>query len=118
MGKPQQPSKIGVKLADTISAIFEAGPQKIVAQDEKKTGRANNQYSDHLASKQSLTRGLPRPFCCGEGVSRGLSRPFCCGEGGGGCQGHIKTILLRGGGCILLQIFRFTDQMNSVDKSG
>ena len=50
VGKPQQPSKIGVKLADTISAIFEAGPQKIVAQDEKKTGRANNQYSDHLAS--------------------------------------------------------------------
>ena len=41
VGKPQQPSKIGVKLADTISAIFEAGPQRLVARDEEKTGREN-----------------------------------------------------------------------------
>ncbi|CAB3982801.1 RNA-binding 40 [Paramuricea clavata] len=37
VGKPQQPSKIGVKLADTITAIFEAGPQRILGQDEEKT---------------------------------------------------------------------------------
>jgi hypothetical protein len=43
VGKPQQPSKIGVKLADTISAIFEAGPQRIAVQDEKMTGRENKQ---------------------------------------------------------------------------
>ena len=43
VGKPQQPSKIGVKLADTISAIFEAGPQRIVEQADDKTGRENTQ---------------------------------------------------------------------------
>lgn len=37
IGKAQQPSKIGVKLADTISAIFEAGSQRIQAQEEKGT---------------------------------------------------------------------------------
>ncbi|XP_028391536.1 RNA-binding region-containing protein 3-like [Dendronephthya gigantea] len=36
VGKPQQPNKIGMKLADTISAIFEAGPQMIVANDDEK----------------------------------------------------------------------------------
>ena len=46
VGKPQQPSKIGVKLADTITAIFEAGPQRILAQDEEKTGRKTKQDSN------------------------------------------------------------------------
>ena len=53
VGKPQQPSKIGVKLADTISAIFEAGPQRLVAQHEEKTGRENKNNSVHLSMKRT-----------------------------------------------------------------
>ena len=35
VGVAQQPTKIGVKLADTISAIFEAGPQIMMLPENK-----------------------------------------------------------------------------------
>lgn len=44
-GIPQHSSKIGVKLADTISAIFEAGPQMILLPEEEITDVADSNSS-------------------------------------------------------------------------